>query len=73
MDVLIVAFLTMIVLGVLRGWMVSNAVEVLVEVNTFKEFYFLLGVFLEPLPDDEKGEHLTIGLIVININFFFYK
>lgn len=73
MVVLLVAVLILLILGVLRGIQDVNQVDVLIEVNTFKEFYFLLGVFFEPLPDNEKGEQLTIGLVFININILFYK
>lgn len=74
MNILLLIGLSLSVVGILYKTFIFSNMAVVVEVNTFKEFYFVLGVCLESIEiDGVETDRLTIGIVFININFFFYK
>lgn len=50
-------------------------VNLVIEINMFTTCYFNFGIFFNEIYEDAVGniEQMTIGLVFININFFYYK
>lgn len=53
----------------------SANVDVLIEVNVFSHSYFNFGIFFNCTYENKVSiiEQVTIGLVFVNINIFYYK
>lgn len=71
----------LLLIGFIVGFYDSLHLKIVIEVNTFRTFYYSVGLSFyegDDYIDEETGEHisikiLTIGLFFINFVFLFNK
>jgi hypothetical protein len=74
-ELLLGVMLILIVSSVYYGIYKNRGIEVIVEINMLDSPYYNLGVSYDRTYEDgiRYTDQLTIGLVLINFNVFFYK